>query len=95
MVRILMINSLSSLVVHMQLVGGPTYSITLSAEVTRPSMELSSAYLDFGTVVCGQCKIITIRLHNPLPVKYVYFCLASCALDGGSLTVVIMAFSHL
>ena len=45
------------------------YTIKLSAEVTRPSMELSSTNLDFGTVLCGQCKIITVRLHNTLFVK--------------------------
>ena len=53
----------------LQLVGGPIYVLKLSAEVTRPSMQLSSTQLDFGTVLCGQCRIITIRLHNPYYVK--------------------------
>ena len=46
-----------------------TYGIRLSAVVTRPSMELFSTHLDFATVKCGQCKIITIRIHNPFHVK--------------------------
>ena len=53
----------------LQLVGGPTYVLKLSADVTRPSMQLSSTQLDFGTVVCGQCRILSIRLHNPYHVK--------------------------
>ena len=53
----------------LQLVGGPIYQLKLSAKVTRPSMELSSSHLDFGTVLCGQCKSITLRLTNPFAVR--------------------------
>ena len=53
----------------LQLVGGPIYQLKLSAKVTRPSMELSSNHLDFGTVLCGQCKSITLRLTNPFAVR--------------------------
>ena len=52
-----------------QLLGGPSYSLRLCAEVTRPSMELSSHEMDFGQVVCGQCKIITVRLKNTRTVR--------------------------
>ena len=53
----------------LQLKGGPLYPLKLTAEVTIPNMKLSQSQLDFGTVICGQCKIITIRLSNPLPIK--------------------------
>ena len=55
--------------VHMQLVGGPQYSLRLSADVTRPTMEMSSTHLDFGKVMCGQCSIITVRLSNTHQVE--------------------------
>ena len=43
----------------------------LSANVTLPMMEVSSSSLDFSTVLCGQCKIITVRLYNTRQVKLV------------------------
>ena len=46
------------------------YPLKLTAEVTLPNMNLSESQLDFGKVMCGQCKIFTIRLSNPFPVKY-------------------------
>ena len=52
-----------------QLVNGPSYIIKLTADVARPKIELSSSMIDFGTVLCGQCKVVTIRLHNPYFVK--------------------------
>lgn len=53
----------------MQLVGGPQYNMRLCADVTRPRMNLSVTQLDFGSVVCGQCKIMAVRLSNPYKVK--------------------------
>lgn len=55
--------------IHLQLLGGPIYPLLLTAEVTLPMLEISSTTLDFGTVLCGQCRIITVRMHNPLQVK--------------------------
>ena len=52
-----------------QLLGGPIYPLRLTAQVTLPMMEVSLQDLDFGTVLCGQCRIITLRLYNPLKVK--------------------------
>ena len=54
---------------HMQLAGGPQYTVRLRAYVTRPKLDVSSTNLDFGIVVCGQCKIITIRLKNTHTVR--------------------------
>ena len=50
----------------------------VSATVTLPSMELSNNTLDYGTVVCGQCKIITVRLYNTQQVKLVKQKLTTC-----------------
>ena len=55
--------------IHLQLLGGPIYPLLLKAEVTLPMLEISSTTLDFGNVLCGQCRIITVRVHNPLQVK--------------------------
>ena len=52
-----------------QLVGGPVYVLKMVADVTKPKLELSRSHVDFGTVLCGQYKIITIRLNNPFSVK--------------------------
>lgn len=53
----------------MQLVSGPQYTVKLCAHVTRPKMDMSSNHLDFGSVLCGQCKIVTVRLSNPHTVE--------------------------
>ena len=45
------------------------YRLKLSAEVTRPNMDVSSSHLEFGTVVCGQSKIVSVRLSNPYSVR--------------------------
>ena len=38
--------------------------VLLRAEVTQPSVELSHDSVDFGEVECGQCKIVSVQLHN-------------------------------
>ena len=53
-----------------QLFSGPVYSIELSATVTKPSLQLSRHEIDFETVLCGQCRIATIRISNPFHVRY-------------------------
>lgn len=34
-----------------------------------PDMEISSDILDFGEVVCGNCQIITVQIHNHKHVR--------------------------
>lgn len=51
--------------------NGPAYPLKLAANVTLPTMTVSSTHLDYGTVQCGQCKIITLRLYNTQLVKLV------------------------
>ncbi|CAE7232354.1 Hydin [Symbiodinium sp. CCMP2456] len=44
--------------------GGPSYEVKLMSEFVRPDLELSSDSIDFGHVVVGQVKRITIKLRN-------------------------------
>ncbi|KAJ3115022.1 hypothetical protein HDU96_001327 [Phlyctochytrium bullatum] len=44
--------------------GGPTTILSLRADVTLPDLYVSSTDVDFGEVLCGQRKTITIQLHN-------------------------------
>ena len=41
----------------------------LKANVTLPDMLISSDVLDFGDVICGNCQIITIQIHNHKQVR--------------------------
>ncbi|XP_072135349.1 hydrocephalus-inducing protein homolog isoform X2 [Mobula birostris] len=54
--------------ISIQVVGGPTVKVMLQATVTEPDLTVSSEQLDFGTVHCGQCQVITIQLYNHLQV---------------------------
>ncbi|XP_063716545.1 hydrocephalus-inducing protein homolog isoform X4 [Symsagittifera roscoffensis] len=47
-----------------QVKEGPSVRVLLRAEVTQPSVELSHDSVDFGEVECGQCKIVSVQLHN-------------------------------
>ena len=49
--------------------NGPCASLRLRASVTMPDMQISTDSMDFGPVQCGQCKVITIQLHNNQHVK--------------------------
>eukprot|EP01105_Mastigella_eilhardi_P014617 TRINITY_DN3328_c0_g1_i10.p1 TRINITY_DN3328_c0_g1~~TRINITY_DN3328_c0_g1_i10.p1 ORF type:complete len:4822 (+),score=1153.45 TRINITY_DN3328_c0_g1_i10:606-14468(+) len=44
---------------------GPSYMLILRASVIVPDVILSSSQIDFGQVICDQCKIVTIQLANP------------------------------
>ncbi|CAE7461731.1 HYDIN [Symbiodinium sp. CCMP2592] len=44
--------------------GGPSYEVKLMSEFVRPDLELSSDSIDFGHVIVGQVKRITIKLRN-------------------------------
>lgn len=56
-------------VVPVTTLGGPLYSLRLKAIVTMPTMTISTDSLDFGSVVCGQCKVMTVQLYNAQPVR--------------------------
>ncbi|XP_078400892.1 hydrocephalus-inducing protein homolog [Cetorhinus maximus] len=51
-----------------QVVSGPTVNVILRATVTMPGLAVSNDHLDFGTVQCGHCQVMTIQLHNHLDV---------------------------
>ena len=51
-------------VLPLQVTGGPCYHLRLRSVVTLPDVELSSMEVDFETVLCGQCKIVTLRMRN-------------------------------
>ncbi|KAJ3047832.1 hypothetical protein HK097_011139 [Rhizophlyctis rosea] len=44
--------------------GGPTTILTLRADVTVPSLQLSMGDVDFGEVLCGLRKTVTIQMWN-------------------------------
>ncbi|KAI8854495.1 hypothetical protein BC829DRAFT_439199 [Chytridium lagenaria] len=50
--------------IPINIVGGPTTILTLRADVTLPDLHISSNEVDFGEVLCGQRKTVTIQLHN-------------------------------
>lgn len=37
----------------------------MHAVVAVPDLKVSTELVDFDEVQCGQCKIVTIQLHNP------------------------------
>ena len=53
----------------LQVTGGPCYHLRLRGVVTLPDVELSSTEVDFETVLCGQCKIVTLRMRNDQHVQ--------------------------
>ncbi|EDV21657.1 uncharacterized protein TRIADDRAFT_30117, partial [Trichoplax adhaerens] len=55
--------------VPFQVAHGPMTGLQLKAFVTIPNIAISTETLDFGTVQCGECRIITIQLYNPKQVR--------------------------
>ncbi|KAH9493176.1 hypothetical protein Btru_021958, partial [Bulinus truncatus] len=55
--------------VPVNVLHGPTFNICLRAHVTMPDLEVSDDVLEFSSVKCGECKVITIQLHNQQMVK--------------------------
>ena len=49
--------------------SGPTFGMRIKAVVTMPDMIVSTSSLDFGTVECGNCKVMTLQLHNNQQVR--------------------------
>ena len=54
---------------HPKVVNGPILVLRLRAHVTMPDMEVSDDVLEFGEVKCGECKVVTVQLHNHQKVK--------------------------
>lgn len=52
----------------MQVLGGPLVNMRLCANVTVPDLQVSTDIIEFGEVKCGECRIISIQLHNYHPV---------------------------
>jgi len=50
-------------------VGGPLVNMRLFASVTVPDLHVSSDVVEFGEVKCGECRIVTVQLHNYQPVR--------------------------
>ncbi|XP_029109509.1 hydrocephalus-inducing protein homolog isoform X1 [Scleropages formosus] len=48
-----------------RIVGGPVVQVRLRATVTMPSLSVSTDTLQFGTIQCGLCKVVTVQLLNP------------------------------
>ncbi|KAF5907639.1 hydrocephalus-inducing protein, partial [Clarias magur] len=55
-------------VLPIQVLGGPTVQVRLCAVVVMPSLTTTTNMLQFDSVHCGMCKVITMQLHNPEPV---------------------------
>ena len=51
------------------------YWLNLSATVTLPDLTMSTSSINFETVQCGRCKVITIRIRNPYKIKSVKYIL--------------------
>lgn len=43
---------------------GPRIPVIINAIVTRPFIETSEKVLDFGEVLCGQCKMMNFIMKN-------------------------------
>ena len=52
-----------------QIVNGPQVVIEAKANVTMPDMQISSDVLQFNDVKCGECRVITVQLHNHQHVR--------------------------
>ena len=53
----------------LQVVGGPVVNVRLRANVTVPDLHVSSDVVEFGEVKCGECRIISVQLHNHQAVR--------------------------
>ncbi|KAG7229797.1 hypothetical protein INR49_012446 [Caranx melampygus] len=53
-----------SVVMPIKVVGGPLVQVRLRAELTMPSVTVSTDTLQFDTVQCGMCQMRTVQLLN-------------------------------
>ncbi|XP_047451812.1 hydrocephalus-inducing protein homolog [Mugil cephalus] len=61
-----------SVVMPIQVAGGPMVQVRLCAVVTMPSITVSTDTLEFDTLQCGMCQIKTIQLlnHEQVPCQW-------------------------
>jgi len=52
--------------------NGPVVNIILKAEVLMPQISISTNNINFGEVEHGRCKVVTMRVSNPLTVDAVW-----------------------
>ncbi|XP_028813720.1 hydrocephalus-inducing protein homolog [Denticeps clupeoides] len=57
-----------STVMAIQVLRGPTVPVSLHAVVTMPTLTISTDALQFDSIQCGLCQVITVQVHNPGPV---------------------------
>ena len=55
-----------------QVLNGPIVNVQLKAFVTMPEIQLSTEFVDFNDVICGECKVVTIQLDNVTKVRYLF-----------------------
>ncbi|KAM6946364.1 hydrocephalus-inducing protein homolog [Aplochiton taeniatus] len=53
-----------SVLMPIQVVGGPTVQVRLRAVVTMPALTVSTDTLQFDRVQCGLCQVTTVQLFN-------------------------------
>lgn len=56
-----------------QIANGPQVVLRLRAHVTMPDMEISDDVLEFHDVKCGECRVITVQIHNHQHVRCDWF----------------------
>ena len=44
--------------------SGPKLTVQLQANICEPTLTISESSVDFGTVECGNCQIVTVLLEN-------------------------------
>ena len=54
--------------VSVTLTGGPAVMLHIKANVTHPEVQMTPSTLDFGQVMLGHERIVTVQLHNPSPI---------------------------
>ena len=55
--------------VPLNIFNGPIVNLRLKANVTMPDLQISNDIVEFGEAKCGECKIITVQLHNHKEVR--------------------------
>ena len=55
--------------IPLSIANGPIVNIRLKANVTMPDLQITSDVVEFGDVKCGECKIITVQIHNHKEVR--------------------------
>lgn len=56
-------------VININVVNGPIINIRVFANVTMPDLQISNDVIDFKQVKCGECKILTVQIHNHKEVR--------------------------